>query len=108
MQNFGATNKDHYGMLWYFLEWSIAPLNEEHFTFYLQYKYPGTFANRKYEQLSYPKNPKMCDPILVTLLKMQPYYSQSSLPAARFNNISLKLFDRHASLVPSRPRRFRM
>ena len=53
-------------------------MNEEHFTFHLQYKYPGTFANRKYEQLSYPKNPKMCDPILVTLLKMQPHYSQPS------------------------------
>ena len=26
-----------------------------------------------------PKNPKMCDPILVTLLKMWPHYSQSSL-----------------------------
>ena len=25
-----------------------------------------------------PKNPKMCDPILVTLLKMRPCYSQSS------------------------------
>ena len=23
MQNFGLTNKDYYGMLWYFLEWSI-------------------------------------------------------------------------------------
>ena len=56
----------------------LNKLNEEHFTFHLQYKYPGTFANRKYEQLSYPKNPKMCDPILVTLLKMQPHYSQSS------------------------------
>ena len=22
MQNLGATNKEHYGMLWYFLEWS--------------------------------------------------------------------------------------
>ena len=44
----------------------------------LQCKYPGTLANRTYEQLSYPKNPKMCDPILVTLLKMQPHYSQSS------------------------------
>ena len=52
--------------------------NEEHFTFHLQHKYPGTFANHKYEQLSYPKNPKMCGPILVTLLKMQPHYSQSS------------------------------
>ena len=24
MQNFGVTNKKHYGMLWDFLEWSIA------------------------------------------------------------------------------------
>ena len=24
MQNFGVTTKEHYGMLWYFLEWSIA------------------------------------------------------------------------------------
>ena len=23
---FGATNKEHYGMLWYFLEWSIRYL----------------------------------------------------------------------------------
>ena len=30
-------------------------MNEEHFTFHLQYKYPDTFANRKYEQLSYPQ-----------------------------------------------------
>ena len=26
MQNFGVTNKEHYGMLWYFLEWSIASI----------------------------------------------------------------------------------
>ena len=38
----------------------------------------GTFANSKYEELSYPKNQKMCDPVLVTLLKMRPHYSQSS------------------------------
>ena len=24
MQNFGVTNKEHYGMLWYFLKWSMA------------------------------------------------------------------------------------
>ena len=24
MQNLGVTNKEHYGMLWYFLEWSIV------------------------------------------------------------------------------------
>ena len=38
-------------------------LNVEHFTFHLQNKYSGKFANRKYEELSYPKDPKMCDPI---------------------------------------------
>ena len=26
MQNFGVTNKEHYGMLWFFLEWSIEPI----------------------------------------------------------------------------------
>ena len=26
MQDFGVTNKEHYGMLWYFLEWSIAEM----------------------------------------------------------------------------------
>ena len=30
-------------------------LNEEHFTFHLQCKHSGTFANRKYEELSYPQ-----------------------------------------------------
>ena len=53
-------------------------LNKEHFNFHLQYKNSGTFANRQYEELSYPQNQKMCDPILVTLLKMRPHYSQSS------------------------------
>ena len=24
---FGVTNKEHYGMLWYFLEWSITSSN---------------------------------------------------------------------------------
>ena len=24
MQNFGVSNKEHYGMLWYFKEWSIG------------------------------------------------------------------------------------
>ena len=24
MQNFGATNKEYYGMLWYFLWWTIV------------------------------------------------------------------------------------
>ena len=47
-------------------------------SFHLQYKHSGKFANRKYKELSFPQNPKMWDPILGTLLKMQPHYSQSS------------------------------
>ena len=29
-------------------------MNEEYFTFHLQYKHSGTFANRKCEELSLP------------------------------------------------------
>ena len=50
-------------------------LNEEHFTFYLQYKHSGTFAKRKYEEQSYPKKSENVLP-LVTLLKMRPHFSQ--------------------------------
>ena len=50
-------------------------LNEEHSTSHLQWKHSGTFANCKYEELSYITNQKICDPILVIVLKMQPYYS---------------------------------
>ena len=39
---------------------------------HLQYKHSGTFANRN------PQKSEKCDPIVVTLLKMQPHYSQSS------------------------------
>ena len=30
---FGVTNKEHYGMLWYFLEWSIANVRRMKDTF---------------------------------------------------------------------------
>ena len=53
-------------------------MNEEQFTFHLQYKHSGMFADHKYEELSYPKNLKICNPILETLLKMGPHYSRSS------------------------------
>ena len=45
---------------------------------HLQYKHSGSFANHKCEELSYAKNQKMCNPILVTLSKQQPHYIQSS------------------------------
>ena len=61
------------------MNWPIFfKLNEEHFTSHLQYKHAVTFANRKYDELSYPENQKKCDPILVTLSKMRPHYRQSS------------------------------
>ena len=58
----------------------LNKLNEEHFTFHLHYKYSGTFANRKYEQLSYRKKSENVRPhsSKLTLLKMRPHYSQSS------------------------------
>ena len=43
-------------------------LNEEHFTFHLKCKHSGTFANRKYEELSYLQKSE----------KVRPHYSQSS------------------------------
>ena len=51
-------------------------LIKEHFTFHLQYKHSGTFANGKCEEVSHPKNQEMCDHILVTLLKMWTHDSQ--------------------------------
>ena len=53
-------------------------MNEEHFTFHLQYKHSGTFANRKYEELSYPKKAENVRPHSSNSLKMRPHYSQSS------------------------------
>ena len=37
------------------MNWPTFELNEEHLTFHLRCKHSGTFANRKYEELSYPK-----------------------------------------------------
>ena len=39
MQTFGMTNKEHYGMLWYFLEWPI-----------LWRRYPSRYCLLNYEQ----------------------------------------------------------
>ena len=36
------------------------------------------FLNPYLPEFFDPQIPKMCDPILVTLLKMQPHYSKSS------------------------------
>ena len=56
----------------------IFKLNEKHFSFHLQYKHSGTFASRKYEEVSYPKSQIICDPIHITVLKMRPHYREPS------------------------------
>ena len=53
-------------------------MNEEHFTFHRQYKHFGPFANRKYEELSYPKKAENVRSHSSNSLKMRPHYSQSS------------------------------
>ena len=58
----------------HFLNWMKNTLLFMH----LQYKHSGPFANHKCEELSYAKNQKMCNPMIVTLLKKRPHYSQSS------------------------------
>ena len=42
--------------------WTILSLGAPDFTFRLQYKHSGTFANRKYEELSYPKKSENARP----------------------------------------------
>ena len=34
MQNFGVTNKEHYGVLWYFREWSIKDVKKKKLLYY--------------------------------------------------------------------------
>ena len=36
MQNFGVTNKEYYGMLWYFLVWSIASITTYLIVYYVK------------------------------------------------------------------------
>ena len=72
------------------------------FTFHLQYKRSGMFANRNLEELSYPQNLKMCDPILVTLLEMRPHYSQSSHENVTLS-ISTSPLDSHKEVAPPPP-----
>ena len=74
-----------------------------YFTFHLQYKHCGTFANRKCEKLSYPKNQKMCDPILVTLSKMRPQCSHSSRENATPSSGTSPLASSYKEVPPPPP-----
>ena len=46
----------------YFYEWPILWIEWRTLYFYLQYKHSGTFANRKYEELSYPQKSENARP----------------------------------------------
>ena len=50
----------------------------------------GTFANHKYGELSYPKNPEMCDPIIVN-----PVVKKGPHPAAHPHLASYKEVPQH-------------
>ena len=67
-------------------------------------KHFGKFAHRKYEELPYPKNQKMCDLILVTLLKMWPHYSQFSRENATPSSSTSPLASYKEGLFPLPPR----
>ena len=49
--------------------YSFFRLNEEHFTFHLQHKHSGMFANRKYEELSYPQKSENVRPHFTNCIK---------------------------------------
>ena len=56
-----------------YIEWRM------HFTFHLQYKHCGTFANRKFEELPYPKKSGNVRPHSSNAIrKMLPHHSHSS------------------------------
>ena len=54
----------------------------------------------KNKELYYPKTQKMCDPILVTLLKMRPHYSQSSRENAAQSSVTSPLVS-YKEVLPS-------
>ena len=56
-------------------------------SFHLQYKHSGTFANRKYEELSYPKIKKMCDPLSSNSIENVTPSSGTS-PLASYREVS--------------------
>ena len=66
-------------------------------------KHFGKFAHRKYKELPYPKNQKMCDLILVTLLKMRPHYSQFSRENATPSSSTSPLASYKEGLFPLPP-----
>ena len=67
VQNFGVTKKERYGMLWYFLEWSIAVtvnfglLAIEHTQTYETYRVMWKILNRRCKHLPFFKKKLFAD-----------------------------------------------
>ena len=66
------------------------------YTFHLQYKHSGTFANHKYEELSYPKKSE----------NVRPHYSQSSRENATPSSGTFPLAS-HKEIPPPPPPRLK-
>ena len=79
-------------------------MNQEHFTFHLSYKHSDRLDNRKYEKLSYPKNPKRCDPIH-SLFARGPKMCRPTLemPAICENNLWYPGYPIQITLLKMRP-----
>ena len=69
MQNFGLTNKEHYGMLWYFLEWSMAMFHwmESHFHDWIDYN-GAAFSVKLLEQTTTQTELRLSSRIIQLLL----------------------------------------
>ena len=87
------------------MNWPLFRLNEEHFTLHAEHS--GTFANRKYEELSYPKKAENVRPHSSNSLKMRPHFSQPSHENATPSSGTYPLvsYKEVPPLIPPRPRR---
>ena len=71
------------------MNWPIFfRLNDESFTFHLQYKHSGTFANSKYEELSYPQKSENVQP-------HSSYSIENAAPLKSIQSWKCDLIQRH-------------
>ena len=75
MQNVEVKNKEHYGMLWYFLEWPIESLRAN----YLLYQLTCCVNHLYSSSLLSNIRPSLCDPSLHCVISVV-YSSPSNNP----------------------------
>ena len=71
--------------------WGVFLVCDPFFTSHLQYKHPGTFANLKYEELSYPRKSENVTPSSGTspLASYQRKYTSGGLVSLHLIGFSL-------------------